>query len=129
MKELIKILALVAVLFNYSAAHAEKDTDVKSLKTLLTHEKLSSEDIDKAYNTLDKLVAIKVGMTMKDLLELCVLYSKHDTSDAASDFAINLKKSNPKEFQKALKELSKEDKAKIKEFIKLAEEEEKNGNG
>lgn len=121
---------ILAFVFIFNIAHAANiSVDGKNLKTLLTKQKLSNQEVDEAYNGLARMIDNKINLTMKDLLELCILYSQHDPSDAAYDFAYNLKKSKPKEFEKALKELSKKNRSKIEEFIKIAQSEEAGGNG
>ena len=134
MKALTKKLFLIKILFvtffvGLSSVQAQVVTEKNNLKSLLKREKLSNKEISSAYDNLARIIDTKVSVTMKDLLELCLLYSKHDQSDATYEFALKLKKSNKDEFEKALNELSKEDKAKIEEFIKIAEAQEESGNG
>lgn len=130
MAKILNTLMSLLVVLNFSYAHAQKAESAKDLKQELSKEKLSPEEVDVAYDKLSAFVeAKKTTLSMKELLELCLLYFKHDGSDAAYDFVLDLKKSNQKEFDKALKLFSKEDAAKIKDFIKISEEAEKNGNG
>jgi hypothetical protein len=125
-KKLIHIIISALVLLEGAGTYAQKanecvETQPKELKSLLEKDKLSGKEISKAYDALATLVDKKV-YTVKDLLDLCLLYSKHDRSDAVYTFAATIKDANPVEFEKAVNELSKEDAAKIKEFIEISDE-------
>lgn len=127
MKNKIQIFILTftlafAFICNTTYASTKNSVDEKSLKVLLSKEKLSNQEVDGAYNELARMIDNKANLTMKDLLELCILYSQHDLSDAPYEFANSLKKSNPKEFEKALKSLSEKDRATIERFIYIAEQ-------
>jgi hypothetical protein len=127
MKTLTKLFLFLTMTWNF--AHAQ-NLESSDLKNTLQRENLSSDDAYTAYEKLDALVQAKATTRpMKELLELCLLYAKHDESDAVYDLVYDLKKSNKKEFEKALKQLSKENRAKILDFIKMTEGEIKNGNG
>ncbi len=107
-----------------------QEVDLKKLKSDLASSALSPEAADIVYLKLDKLVKEKASsLPMRELLEMCLQYTKHDPSDASYDLIYNLKKSDQKQFEKALKEFSKKDKARILEIIKMSEDEIKNGNG
>lgn len=130
MKKSIHFLALMAVMFNFSIAHAQKKIDSVALKQTLEKEKPSSKELNQAYKQISKLIVAKRNnIPMKELLELSLLYFKHTGTDTAYDFAYDLKQANPEEFEKALKELTPKDAEKILEFIKLTEEEIASGQG
>lgn len=129
MKKLIQTIMAVYMFLGVPVAFAEKPVECadpiqpKELKELLEKSKLSGKEINKAYDALSRLFEKKV-YTVKDLIELCLLYSKHDRSDVANTFAETIKDSNPEEFAKALKEFSAEDAKKIKELVEINEEQE-----
>lgn len=141
----ITILAVLAIsISQYTLASDAKDSENKVapakatetvasvqaryLKNILSRNNLSTQEVTAAYSTLGQLVENRYTPSMKELMELCLLYAKHDVSDAPYGFASALKASNPKEFEKALKQLSKEDAEKIKEFAEAGEGSKK-GNG
>lgn len=130
MKKLINSLTLIAVVFGFGVAQAQKSVSTAELKTELSKEKLSREQMDKVYDKLSGLIEVKrTNLSMKELLELCLLFFKHDGTDSAMDFVYELKISNPKEFSKTLNQFSDTDKKQIQDFIKMTEEDIKNGNG
>jgi uncharacterized protein YaiL (DUF2058 family) len=130
MKTLIAVAIITLSMSVYAQDKKTQAVDAAQLKSLLSSERLSGKDMDNAYNSLDKLITKKINAAdMKTLLELCLLYFKHDQSDAAYDFVYNLKKSDETSFNNALNQLPKEDQKKIKEFIELSEREAEEGNG
>lgn len=125
-------IILIAVLISANSVFAQSkfNDDVKALKSELVKKSLSSEEIDAAYDKLSDLVNAKTqSLSMKELLEMCLQYTKHDPSDAPYELVYDLKKSNSSEFNKALNKLPKKDKDRIIGIIKIQEDTEKFGNG
>jgi hypothetical protein len=119
MNKLTKQILLLVVGFSANIAFAQSSSELKST---LNKSKLSSVEAYQAYEKLDGLIqAKKANLSMKELIELCLLYSKHDVSDAPYDLVNDLRKSNTKDFDKALNELSKQDREKVQDFLKMAE--------
>ncbi|MES2768650.1 MAG: hypothetical protein V4596_05830 [Bdellovibrionota bacterium] len=125
-----KIIFITILILGNSAFAQSQEIDLKKLKSDLASSALSPEAADIVYLKLNKLVKEKTSsLSMRELLEMCLQYTKHDPSDAPYDLIYDLKKSDPKQFDQALKEFSKKDKARILEIIKMSEDETKNGNG
>lgn len=125
-------IIIITALISVSSAFAQNATSesAKTLKSELSKKKLSTEETDAAYDKLSELVKSKAqSLSMKDLLVLCLEYTKHDPSDAPYELVNDLKKSNSKEFSRAVNDLSKKDKNRILEIIKIQEDTEKYGNG
>lgn len=128
MKIIIQFLTLTSLAFAASASYAQVNTE--KLKATLSKNVLESEENDQVYEKLESLVqAKKSNIEMRELLELCLRYSKLDNTDAGYDLIYELRKSNKKEFDNAVKALSKEDRSRINEIIKMTEDEIKYGNG
>lgn len=128
MKKLLQVLTMTGLLLGVSAVHAQVNTG--DIKATLSKSSLEGEENDQVYEKLEELVQAKrSNVEMKELLQLCLSYSKLDKTDAGYDLIYELKKSNKEEFDKALRQLPKEDRARIKHIIKISEEEIKYGNG
>lgn len=156
MKTLIKIIILIVSVIPLSFVQAQKNNknasdknsrtvqeeksegvlspsvNLSELRSYLSKESLSPENVSIAYNVLDKLVdsvSTKLVSSIKEILELCLLYSKHDQSDAIYGLPNSLQYSYPKEFEQALSQMNKKDAAKIREFVEIAKSMEVGGNG
>ena len=123
-----KLLILLNIFLSLSV-FAQSNDDSQLKEKLNKQQQLSDKDLSSAYQSIVDLVdQKKTALSSKKLLELCLLYSKHDYSNAPYEIALSIKEANPKEYEKALKELSKKDAAKIKKFVEIAEDTAKNGN-
>lgn len=129
MKNTIKILA-IALIFSSSAVYAQSSIeDQKSVKTLLSKNRLSDVENTQVFNGLARLVDNKISVSTKDLIEMILAYSERENSDAPYDLLYELKKGNPDEFNKALKQISPEKRKRALEIIDMSASEEKYGNG
>lgn len=127
-KQFKTILTIVAVSAFSINLFAQKNEAAERLKNNLQKERLSDKDVNSAYDQLNLLIEQKAtALSVKELLELTLLYSKHDPSDAPYGFMSAVKSIDAKEFDKAMKSYSKEDQKKIKMFIEINES--SGGNG
>lgn len=127
MKKQFTLITAIAIILLSTMAFAQNSHSAFELKTQLQKERLSDKDVSFAYDKLNQLIEQKAtAPSIKELLELCLLYSRHDMSDAPYGFAAAIKSINPKEFDKVLKTFSKEDQKKIKMFIEINDT---SGNG
>src|SRR5690606_26535519 len=102
MKKQFTILTAISIMFFSAMAFAQNSNAASELKTHLQKERLSDKDVNFAYEKLNQLIVQKAtAPSIKELLELCLLYSRHDMSDAPYGFASAIKSINLKEFDKA----------------------------
>lgn len=129
MKNLIKII-YIAIALSFTVAQAQTvSRDERDVKTLLSKGKLSVDEKSQVFDGLSHIIENKTLISTKDLLEMCLSYSKIESSDAPYDLIYNLKKGSPLEFEKALKTLSPEKRARIQQIIDMSADEEAHGNG
>lgn len=134
MKQLTKLLILILIVNPFGTAFAQKKTpssvegkealsvvQVKSIKESLSKEKVDPKDLNAAYDGIAQLVSNRGTIPMKDLMELCLLFNKHNTSDAVFGLILTLKMSDEKEFNKALRMLSKANAKKVEDLVELAQ--------
>ncbi len=120
MKKQLTLFAAICIMFFSAIGFAQNNKVATELKNQLQKERLSNKDISAAYNKLNYLIEQKAtAPSVKELLELCLLYARHDMSDAPYGFAGSIKAINPKEFNEVLKTFSLEDQKKIKTFIEF----------
>ncbi len=133
MQQLIKLLILVLIATPLATFAQKKSpssvegkealsvVQVKSIKETLSKKTVESKDLNAAYDGIAQLVSNRGTIPMKDLMELCLLFNKHNTSDAVFALILTLKMSDEKEFNKALRTLSKANAKKVEDLVELAQ--------
>lgn len=148
MKRIFLTAIAVILLVGSQEVHAQKSIKLRSqqghapasasnptlqlneLRSLLQKANLNAKEQSIALQSLDKLsadVSSNMVVFIKDMLELSLLYSKHDPSEEIYGLVYSLESSHPDDFKRALDQLSSNDARVIKRFLEIAKSVEKDG--